>query len=320
LFLVVAIENSGAGLGIARRALVPPDLPSGITGDGTKTAIQRQDGVAGSARFDEKAGAIVYEWTSSPGHRREFSDELATRSTVVVSAKVLTSPNTGLNATYSYDYVVECLAGSPQPMKSFGIQTTEKAEALETPRDWRFRHLFKGSMKFGGLEAWYWLEFGLRPPDSRAGIDPGTWGRFRLSSSSPPGVTRCFAEGSVPERAWPEEPPDGIAEIQWQVNATNYLSGWTIGPRPAPRSVGEYLDRVAEVVERGSTEGWLQAEVRPRMESLIWSSRERLKEAGADAASLVIEELQRLTRGWVAEGKASSEVVAVVECRPALPK
>ncbi len=273
---------------------------------GTRTFVKYA--VEGRIETLRATGDFLVSWNGSDGARHQLTWVPPNKLSVIVAARVSFDELGGL---YTYSYAVSNLISSHQALAMLFIEGRGLEGAEEPNGSWYSSPLTPFLREELSIsDGWIWSQ-----PSGPRGIPPGQIvSGFRLASSVPPGVVRCYAVGRTPDLSstgeeMPEELHEAIDEAYYRLP-----EGFTIGPAPVEaENPEEELSQLVSFLDEAELEGWLGS---PELAASILSSLEGIRSAlsrgntvqATEGITTVIGELDRLEdEGVLSEGKALLE-------------
>jgi len=217
--------------------------------------------------------------------------------------------------TYRYDVAIS--EDSRQPLIKFAVEALP-IEELRIPMEsivprvrneagwsYGYQHRMTGQ--------WYWNQYiddhgrylyqwsGREELDFIVGVEAGDTGRFTLSETALPGLSRCYGQGisafGIYDLFGENDIPEGIPNLftQWFLDKDG-VTGWTVGPVYHPEDLEDINLRELLIGEVGqcSELGWIDIE--PVKDALIEMLSEINFEEGMKEPQTVLKAVKLMNR------------------------
>jgi len=163
---------------------------------------------------DAKAGKYNLRWIGHDGKEKVVIYQRPDCVDVVVAASTTISSS----GTYAYEYTVRNLATSGDYLNGFAVQNFSSTVSPKRPS--MINEVLVGDMTSGifGSKEGNWVRFAPVPPHPK--VQPGQIVRFKLYSSSPPGLVMCRVDGG--NRVMKGAGEDMPEELEASLDALGY--------------------------------------------------------------------------------------------------
>jgi hypothetical protein len=245
---------------------------------------------------NSKAGKYYLKWIGYDGKEKVVLYQRPDCIDVVVVA----STTTASLETYTYEYTVQNLATSGDYLNGFAVQNF--SSAIQPKRPSMVNNIVVGDMTPGifGIKEGNWIRFAPVPPHPK--VQHGQSIRFKLYSSSPPGVVMCRVDGGNRTlKGVGEEMPEELEESLDALGYGAWPRGYTIGPVDKLKNASRE-ERIAYLLKTLPTiqkQRWITPQVLSAYEQLLKQND--------------LPSLSKRVAGDFKTGAITSEVFAIIE-------
>ena len=215
---------------------------------------------------DARASKYSLKWIGYDGKEKVVVYQRPDCVDVVVAALAKRSSS----GTYEYEYNVRSLATSGDYLHGFAVQNFGPVTSPKRPSI--IENVFAGDMIDNPFDSsgGNWIRFAPLPPHPK--VQPGQTIRFKLYSSSPPGLVMCRVDGGDHVmKGVGEDMPGELGESLDALGYKAWPSGYTIGPveRLKTLSKPERAKYVLQLLPQFQKLGWMTAKARQRYENIL---------------------------------------------------